>query len=225
MGREKEAGVPAINAITRDIFLIILGLSGIVTGTTIKAVQDSSEYPEDYAPTLEDYRKALREMAEREVRMALSVLDELFEAGEVIAFSDDPAEKEKALGRIEESNKKLDTLATGYEKNLEVLQEKMEKQMEVLTTTFEVTLAVNQSTSLDSFTLRLIEVRFEQLPGGQMINEVLLELSDSEGARVHRLKGGEKLDYKGYVIKYASLILNQETKGLEAKLTVAKSSL
>jgi hypothetical protein len=217
--------VPEINVITRDVLLIILGLSGIVTGTTIKAVGDSSKYPEDYSPSLEDYRKELQEMAEREIRMALDVLDDMFEAGEVIAFSDDPEEKNKALNRIETSSQRIDSLATGYQENLEVLQEKMEKQMEVLTTTFEVTLAVNQSTTLDSFTLRLKEVKFEQLPGGQMNNEILLELLDSEGVSVLKLRGGEKFEYEGYIIKYVSLIFNEETKGFEAKLRVVKSSL
>lgn len=217
--------MPGINVITRDVLLIILGLSGIVTGTTIKAVGDSSKYPEDYSPSLADYRKELQEMAEREIRMALDVLDDMFEAGEVIAFSDDPEEKNKALNRIETSSQRLDSLATGYQENLEVLQEKMEKQMEVLTTTFEVTLAVNQSAALDSFTLGLKEVKFEQLPGGQMNNEILLELLDSEGVSVHKLRGGEKFEYKGYIIKYVSLIFNEETKGFEAELRIVKSSL
>lgn len=212
-------------SITRDIFIIILSLSGVITATTIKAINDQSQYPDSYTPTLEDYRKALQEMAEQEIRMALSVIDEMFEAGEVIAFSKDPEEKKKALDKIEMSNQKLDALATGYQKNLEVLQEKMEKQMEVLTTTFEVTLGINQSMALDSFTLRLKEVKFEQLQAGQLSNEILLELADSEGMSVHKLRGGEKFEYNGYIIKYVSLIFNEETKDFEAKLRVVKSSL
>jgi hypothetical protein len=210
--------------IARDILIIILSLSGIVAATTIKAINES-QYPDNYTPTLGDYRKALQEMAEREIRMALSVLYEMFEAGEVIAFSPDPEEKKKALAKIETSNQKLDTLATGYQKNLEVLQEKMEKQMEALTTTFEATLAVNQSITLDSFTLRLKEVKFEQLQAGQLDNEILLELTGGEGASIHRLRGGEEFEYNGYIIKYSALIFNEETKGFEVKLRVMKSSL
>jgi len=188
-------------------------------------VGDSSQYPKDYALSLADYRKALQEMAEREVNMSLSVINEMFEAGGVMAFSEDPAEKKKALNKIEMSNQKLDSLATGYQEKLKVLQEKMEKQMEVLTTSFEVTLAVNQSTALDSFTIRLKEVKFEPLPGGQMNNEILLELEDGKGMSMFKLRGGEKFEYKGYSIKYVSLIFNEETKGFEAKLRVVKPAV
>ena len=58
-----------------------------------------------------------------------------------------------------------------------------------------------------------------------MNNEIPLELLDSDGMSVHTLRGGEKFEYKGYIIKYVSLIFNEETKGFEAKLRVVKSSL
>jgi len=202
---------------------LILSLSGVVTASTIKAVKDQSSATGE-AATPTDYINAIQEMAEREIALTLSVVYDMFEAGNVIAFSSNPEEKEKALSKIEASNEKLDQLATGYQKNLETLQEKMEKQMDSLTPAFDVPLGVDESLALGSFKITVKEVRLEQLPGGEMNNEVVLEVTGGEEKKLIYLKGGQEFSLGGYTIKYVSLIYDQESKRMEAQLRVAEIS-
>jgi hypothetical protein len=210
--------------ITRDIFILILSLSGIATASTIKAVKDQSDFTGD-ATIQGDYIKAIQEMAEQQIGLALSLVYDMLESGNAIAFASDPKEKDRALVRLEASNKKLDELATEYQKNLETLQKKMEKQMKSLSSSIEVTMGADESLPLDSFTLTVKEVRFEQLPSGQTNNKVLLALVEGMNESYVWLKGGEEFTHRGYTIKYVSLIFNEEAKRMEATLRIAKSSL
>ena len=215
-------GVLEIN-ITRDIFILILTLSGIVTASTIKSVRDQSNATGD-AASPPDYVNAIQEMAERKVEQTLRVVYDLFEAGSVIAFSENPEEKERALTQLETSNEMLDQLATGYQRDLEVLQEKMEKQMESINSGITVSLAAGESIKFGLLTVTLKDVKFERVTGGVTENEVLLELLINEEKKDVRLSGGEEITYRGYRIKYVSFIYSEGPDGMQAQIRVERLS-
>jgi H2-forming N5,N10-methylenetetrahydromethanopterin dehydrogenase-like enzyme len=213
-------GVSQIN-ITRDVFILILALSGIVTASTVKSVRDQSDATGEAATPM-DYINAIQEMAEKQVEQTLSVVYDIFDAGSVIAFSKSPEEKEKALSQLETSNEMLDQLATGYQKDLEILQEKMETQMRSAKSGATATLEAGDSIKFDSLTLTVKDVTFEGAQEGVTKNEVFLELSVEGKKEYVRLRGGQEISYLGYRIKYVSFIYNEEFNSMQALIKVEK---